>query len=84
MEHTERSYIFHLCADYKKIVDRLYRRSGRDNLKYDVIFGKDRTALAAYKKFIDIGIEGSSIRTDILDERQVMEHVLKKVGLADG
>lgn len=84
MEHTERSFIFHLCADYKKVVDRLYRRSARTDLKYDVIFGKDRAALAAYNKFIGIGIEGSSIRTDILDEGQVMSHVLKKVGLADG
>ena len=84
MEHSERSFVFHLCADYKKVVDRLYRRSGRDNLKYDVIFGKDRASLAAYKKFIGIGIEGSSIRTDILDEGHVMSHVLKKVGLADG
>lgn len=84
MEYSERSFVFNLRADYKKIVDRLYKRTGRENIKYENVFSNDRGALASFKKFIDIGIEGSSIRTDILDERQVMEHVLKKVGLADG
>lgn len=84
LENSEAGFIFHLCADKKKIVERLYKRSGRKNLKYDVIFSKDRSALVAYNKFMDIGVEGSLIRTDILEEQQVMEHVLKKVGLVDG
>lgn len=83
-ENSEKGYVFHLCADRKKIVERLYLRSARKDLKYDVVFGKDKNALAAYNKFIDIGVEGSILRTDILNEQQVMEHVLKKVGLIDG
>lgn len=84
LENSETGYIFHLCADKNKIVERLYKRSARKDLKYDAVFGKDRSSLNAYNKFMDIGVEGSLIRTDILDEQQVMEHVLRKVGLVDG
>lgn len=83
-EHSEKGYVFHLCAENKTIVERLYKRSARNDLKYDMIFSKGRSSKAAFDKFVGIGVEGSKIRTDLLDEKQTMEHVLKKVGLKDG